>query len=589
MKLKREFRVFGPPGTGKTTYLTKQIQRAFNEVGMNKVLVASFSKSAVQELISRNLSVKERKLIRKQKNFGTLHSIAYSLLSKEIKVVETPEYIEIFNKKNPELSISLNNVQSDVLDETPSYSPKTQGDKLFNEMMLNRAKMIPIDEWRPAVRDFYYLWKDFTIDMGGYDFTGLIEFALNSNQMPINNILVGYFDEAQDFTRLELALIRKWGENFDYVLVGDDDQCIYSFKGAKPEDFINPPIDNKQQKILTTSYRVPQVINDYATKWIQQVKTRQYKKYFSVEKEGEIRKINLSLKNTTQLIQLAESYTKEGKSVMFLTTCAYQLIPLINKLKKEGIPYWNPYRRNRLDWNPLTYEDHEGKLTFGERISHFLKVRTRGKYFNKLKPEDFAKVSEEMFQGILLDSVDIFEMDEDESFVDAYLLQNKYWTLFELKAWMDLIKDVFKRGIVKELKEIEEDLDKELYGNDLKEKFKSKTDLIAALQGDVNFIKRHLKSQWKKSSQYIFKILEKHDNNTDVLLQKPRIIVSTIHASKGGEADVVIVFPDLSPVGMKEFKSNPDIFYRLFYVAFTRAKHSLLLGRMSSPYFVRWM
>ena len=124
MKLKREFRVFGPPGTGKTTYLTKQIQRAFNEVGMNKVLVASFSKSAVQELISRNLSVKERKLIRKQKNFGTLHSIAYSLLSKEIKVVETPEYIEIFNKKNPELSISLNNVQSDVLDETPSYSPK---------------------------------------------------------------------------------------------------------------------------------------------------------------------------------------------------------------------------------------------------------------------------------------------------------------------------------------------------------------------------------------------------------------------------------------------------------------------------------
>ena len=45
-----EYRIFGPPGTGKTTNLTRQICRAVQRFGKDSVLVTSFSRAAAAEL-----------------------------------------------------------------------------------------------------------------------------------------------------------------------------------------------------------------------------------------------------------------------------------------------------------------------------------------------------------------------------------------------------------------------------------------------------------------------------------------------------------------------------------------------------------
>ena len=58
---------------------------------------------------------------------------------------------------------------------------------------------------------------------------------------------------------------------------------------------------------------------------------------------------------------------------------------------------------------------------------------------------------------------------------------------------------------------------------------------------------------------------------------EPRITVSTIHGSKGGEADNVVLFTDLSPAADKEMADNPDDMHRVFYVGVTRTKHSLFI------------
>ena len=50
-----EYRIFGPPGTGKTTNLTRQIRRAVDRYGPASVLVTSFSRAAATELIGRDL------------------------------------------------------------------------------------------------------------------------------------------------------------------------------------------------------------------------------------------------------------------------------------------------------------------------------------------------------------------------------------------------------------------------------------------------------------------------------------------------------------------------------------------------------
>ena len=62
-----EYRIFGPPGTGKTTNLTRQIRRAVKRFGKDSVLVTSFSRAAAAELAGQDLPVSSDRV-------GTLHS-----------------------------------------------------------------------------------------------------------------------------------------------------------------------------------------------------------------------------------------------------------------------------------------------------------------------------------------------------------------------------------------------------------------------------------------------------------------------------------------------------------------------------------
>ena len=57
----------------------------------------------------------------------------------------------------------------------------------------------------------------------------------------------------------------------------------------------------------------------------------------------------------------------------------------------------------------------------------------------------------------------------------------------------------------------------------------------------------------------------------------PRINLSTIHGSKGGEADNVILYTDLSPAAQKASEASPDDLHRVFYVGVTRTKQNLFL------------
>jgi superfamily I DNA/RNA helicase len=62
------------------------------------------------------------------------------------------------------------------------------------------------------------------------------------------------------------------------------------------------------------------------------------------------------------------------------------------------------------------------------------------------------------------------------------------------------------------------------------------------------------------------------------LLEQPRVVVGTIHSVKGGQADVVYLFPDLSQAGAAQYeRSGPpcDSVIRLFYVGATRAREAL--------------
>ena len=80
-----EYRIFGPPGTGKTTNITRQIRRAVERFGKDSVLVTSFSRAAAAELAGQDLPVSSDRV-------GTLHSHCWHALGRpEIAEVHVEE------------------------------------------------------------------------------------------------------------------------------------------------------------------------------------------------------------------------------------------------------------------------------------------------------------------------------------------------------------------------------------------------------------------------------------------------------------------------------------------------------------------
>ena len=76
-----------------------------------------------------------------------------------------------------------------------------------------------------------------------------------------------------------------------------------------------------------------------------------------------------------------------------------------------------------------------------------------------------------------------------------------------------------------------------------------------------------------RMEMYIRNMLAQKEN----IFREPRIILSTIHGAKGGEADNVLLFPDITKSALDHSDRDADELHRLFYVAVTRAKKALYI------------
>ncbi len=141
----REFRIFGPPGTGKTTRLaTRDIPRAAAKYGNDKILVTSFTKAAAREITFKRSRETGKTISIPNENVGTMHSILYHALGQP-DIMEV-HYIDEWNKKYPVFALSGGKVQS--MDESCSLSAASkEGDKILNAINIKRNKLIPISKW----------------------------------------------------------------------------------------------------------------------------------------------------------------------------------------------------------------------------------------------------------------------------------------------------------------------------------------------------------------------------------------------------------------------------------------------------------
>lgn len=217
------FRVYGPPGVGKTRYVARQVNVAVQSG--RRVLVTSLTRAAAAEIAGRQTQL-PRECV------GTLHSHCYRAIGRPtIAEAHVKEWNEIgaAGGSVPKgwALISADGERADEDAPLEGRLPgETNGDELLNQMNLYRARLTPRDRWDFAVRHFASAWDSWKREAGYLDFTDLIETCLDDVEIAPGNPSALFVDEAQDMDFLEMSLLRKWGSHTDrFIIVGDGDQC----------------------------------------------------------------------------------------------------------------------------------------------------------------------------------------------------------------------------------------------------------------------------------------------------------------------------------------------------------------------------
>lgn len=523
-----EFRLFGPPGTGKTTFLSDQARKWARDVGYDKIIIASFTRAAAAEIASRGIPVTRG-------NIGTLHALAYRSIDSP-EIAET--HLDEFSAEHP--TYRLGNDRPDLDDGVDApRGNSTEGDDLQRQYETLRARLTPRELWPASVRNFADVWERWRTGNGYVDFTGMIEAALEANTWAPGNPTVGLFDEAQDFTPLELALVRSWGSHMQRVLLaGDDDQTIYAFKGATPDAFLDPPVEETHKRVLRQSHRVPVAVHTAASRWVERLTRREPKLYEPRDEAGSIRVVRSTYRSPETIVEEAALAAGDGQTSMFLGTCSYMLDPIKAVLRREGVPFHNPYRRRRGDWNPLA-PPAANRTTASQRLLAYLRPR----------PEVWG----------------------DES---------RLWTGGDLKAWTAHLqaKGFLRHGAKKLLDGLAPDI--EIDDTALSDMFAAlpEEDWPGLVNADLDWFDGRLLSTKRQGYEFPLQIARRRGAAT--LREEPRIVVGTIHSVKGGEADNVYLFPDLSIAGRREWHGHDtarDSVVRLFYVGMTRARSDLIV------------
>lgn len=193
--------VMAGPGTGKS-YLFQQVAKSLREQGKENILVLTFINELVKDLAIDMHGLAE---------VFTLHSFAAKKLQSRQKI-----YMKLLAIAATDYKVHHG--------ETANYS------EILNNLDIsgNEAKL----EYLATKRQYY---KSYDTTSIVYDLVRLFE--SDPTKIPVYDLIM--IDEYQDFNNLEAKLIELLATKSPVLIAGDDDQSLYSFKHAKPENIRN--------------------------------------------------------------------------------------------------------------------------------------------------------------------------------------------------------------------------------------------------------------------------------------------------------------------------------------------------------------
>ena len=319
--------------------------------------------------------------------------------------------------------------------------------------------------------------------------------------------------------------------------------CLYEWRGSDPTALMTRNMPEHTRSVLKQSYRLSQAVHRKALDWINSCPHRETVEYHPTENPGRVRYLPANYTQTEVILDDALQYIQDGKTVMLITSCAYMLDELIKIMRQSALPFHNPLRTRNGQWNPLARRTTGTSTT--QRVLDFLHFSEYGS-----------------------------------------------WNADQIRSWAGAVrlKEAFPgtRGMGKKLEELVDDdtspENEPCISWDTLHNLLPQEAIDAALTGDLTWFEQRLAKARQGPATFPMNVIRRH--GVDTLRQEPQLIPGTINSTKGGEADVVYLFPDLSIAGTEQWLGTSHdraAIYRLFYVGMTRARDTLVLCEPVKP------
>ena len=576
--------VLAPPGSGKTLIVTERTRYLIEESGVrpDQILVITFTRYAAREMKERfeRLTAGKNYPV----TFGTFHSIFYGILKCAYGIGAN----NLMSEK--ESSVLL----QEVLDQTDIEStPEVEDEEeLVRELLREvgmvknglyhlkdfHSKYLTQDEFAEVFRSYEHQKKE----LKKFDFDDmLVQCYALFRKKP--EILQGWqkrfqyilIDEFQDINRVQYEVIRMLAApRYNLFVVGDDDQSIYGFRGAKPELmlYMKQEFPALRTISLTVNYRSTEFITGAAARVILHNDTRFYKRVQSFRGRGQNVHVQEVLDEQEEAQYVTEEIQKKldqgikpGEiAVLFRTAVQARMISEI--LSEHRIPfemrdYVTNFYRHFIVKDMMAYL----QLAAGKRErSLFLTICNRPLRYLARNSMENRQVNFEDLRKFycdkdwMLDIIDQFD-------VDVRMMKN----MAPYAAIQYIRKKIGYDDFLKE------------YAEKHQIPWKQLMDVMAELEERSKNFKSY--DEWEiHIAKYTQELEEQQAKARKIKGEREnKVQLMTIHSAKGLEfEDVFVIHANEGEIPHQKAEKKEEIEEerRLFYVALTRAKNNLCIS-----------
>lgn len=558
--------VLAGPGSGKTFVTIQRIKYLIETCGVEpaNILVITFTKAAANEMKQRFDTLMNGKML--PVNFGTFHAIFYHILR---QTGQYHKYSLITEMEKRKLILQILKMPSNLLltgdekvDNLLRYISQMKNGRTVTQGTFSKEELERYyQEYNQFLREFQKLDFD---DMGL-----LCLEVLHDNPEILARWRETYryilVDEFQDINDVQYKIVKDIaGDNPNLFVVGDDDQSIYGFRGARPDIMKQFMEDFPQAKqlLLDTNYRCHEQIVQKSLAVVNENKNRFTKEIKAVHSEGKGASINTFVDIVKEYEWLLAKLNVDMGNTAVIYRTNYECNLLAEKLLVRGIPF-TMKEPIRSQYDHFVIKDLLAYLEFanGNRSRELFHLIMN-------RPLRYLKKDSARAKQICLQEVLAYYEDNSHMQTVAYELFEDIEYICGKKPYLAI---QYIRNVIGY-----DDFLKETYGIEAGKK-------LIQIAEEFQMLSKNYKT-YEELNDYVSQckelVYQKQQEQKNIQKTQHGIHIMTMHMAKGLEFDTVYL-PDLNegkiPMRQARLPMELEEERRMLYVAMTRAKKTLYL------------